>query len=303
MTSPSEIADTLRLPPPTPQQEAIIAAELGPALVIAGAGSGKTETMAARVLWLLANGHVQPSQILGLTFTRKAAGELSARVAERIGQLAATPLFQDQYDPLEAPTIATYNSYANALYRDNAIVLGRESDGTVLGDAAAWQLARSVLVRSEHSALADLDRNLDPIVDAVLSLSRAMAENMVEGDEVREFARRFAGVAELPPGGTGNYAETNAYLGVLRQIGAVAALETLTAIAAEYDAEKVRRGLVEYSDQVASALRILQKQPALAAEQREQYRVVLLDEYQDTSVVQTRLLSTLFAGSSGHGGR
>ncbi|MEO6942101.1 MAG: UvrD-helicase domain-containing protein, partial [Terrimesophilobacter sp.] len=64
------LAEALNLPQPTPQQKAIIESDLCPALVIAGAGSGKTETMASRVVWLLANGHVQPGEILGLTFTR-----------------------------------------------------------------------------------------------------------------------------------------------------------------------------------------------------------------------------------------
>ena len=61
---------------PTAEQVAVIEAPLEPLLVVAGAGSGKTETMAARVVWLVANGFVQPEEVLGLTFTRKAAGEL-----------------------------------------------------------------------------------------------------------------------------------------------------------------------------------------------------------------------------------
>src|SRR3712207_9308892 len=77
----------LRLHPPTPEQAAIIAAPVEPLLVVAGAGSGKTETMAARVVWLVANGYARPDQILGLTFTRKAAGELAHRVRIRLGQL------------------------------------------------------------------------------------------------------------------------------------------------------------------------------------------------------------------------
>ena len=87
MTDAVEIAKALDLDPPTPQQIAVIEADLTPSLVIAGAGSGKTETMANRVLWLLANEKVRASEILGLTFTRKAAGELLARIRKRVGQL------------------------------------------------------------------------------------------------------------------------------------------------------------------------------------------------------------------------
>ena len=73
--TPVELARLLRLPAPTREQAAIIAAPVEPLLVVAGAGSGKTETMASRVVWLVANGYAHPDQILGLTFTRKAAGE------------------------------------------------------------------------------------------------------------------------------------------------------------------------------------------------------------------------------------
>ena len=73
--------------PPTPEQVAVIEAPLRPLLVIAGAGSGKTETMAARVVYLVANGLVRPSEVLGLTFTRKAAAELSERLAGRLRTL------------------------------------------------------------------------------------------------------------------------------------------------------------------------------------------------------------------------
>ncbi|CAN5227234.1 ATP-dependent DNA helicase [soil metagenome] len=284
------IADALGRPRPTAQQRAVIEAPLEPSLVVAGAGSGKTETMANRVLWLLANELVRPSEILGLTFTRKAAGELAARIRERIAQLAEVGMLGDGYDPFEAPTVATYNSYANTLYRDNAVVLGRESDGAVLGEAAAWQLARSTVTRSTDQRLPDLSKNVDPVTKAVLAVSRGLAENVADPEEVRAFAQRFARIADLPSGGRGEYASVAAWA---ENVGA---LDTLLDLAAEYDAAKLRRGLVEYSDQVALALRIVEKKPELAQAEREKFRVVLLDEYQDTAVVQTRLLARLFGG-------
>ena len=133
MISAREIAEKLGLKPPTDEQVAVIEAPVdAPALVVAGAGSGKTETMAGRVMWLLANRHARPAEILGLTFTRKAAGELAARMNQRIAQLVSAGIIDDS-DDLDPPQIATYNSYANRLYRDNASAIGREGDGAVLG--------------------------------------------------------------------------------------------------------------------------------------------------------------------------
>lgn len=290
LISADELADTLGRHRPTAQQRAVIEAPLNPALVVAGAGSGKTETMAGRVLWLLANRLVEPSQILGLTFTRKAAGELAHRVRERIADLARVGLLGEHYDTFEAPTIATYNSYANTLYRDNAAALGRESDGAVIGEAAAWQLARTTVVRSADSRLADLGKNLDPVTKATLTLSRALAENVADPELVRAFAHRFAGVSELPPGGRGAYPKVDSWAETF------GALDVLVDLAGEYSAAKVGRSLVEYSDQVALALEILRRQPRVAEIERDRFRVVLLDEYQDTSVVQARLLAELFRG-------
>ncbi len=290
MTSAIEIADALGKPRPTDQQRAVIESALTPTLVVAGAGSGKTETMANRVLWLLANDLVRPSEIMGLTFTRKAAGELALRIRERISELATVGMLAADYDPFETPTVSTYNAYANALYRDNAIVLGREADGAVLGDAAAWQLARNIVTGSRDSRLPDLERNLEPLTRGVLSIARALAENVADPEAVRDFATRFRAVADLPAGGRGEYPK------VAEWAKSVGALEVLIDLAGEFERAKLKRGLVEYSDQVALALAIIRAQPTVALAERERFRVVLLDEYQDTSVVQTWLLAELFAG-------
>ena len=89
----AEVSRALGLPhSPTPEQTAVIEAPLRPLLVIAGAGSGKTETMAARVVWLVANGFVEPEDVLGLTFTRKAATELADRIGNRLARLRSVGL-------------------------------------------------------------------------------------------------------------------------------------------------------------------------------------------------------------------
>jgi DNA helicase-2/ATP-dependent DNA helicase PcrA len=285
-----EIAAAIAGDPPTPQQQAVIEADLAPALVIAGAGSGKTETMANRVLYLLANGLVRPSEVLGLTFTRKAAGELAKRIRDRIEQLAAAGLIGDDYDVFEAPTVATYNSFANSIYRDNAALIGRESDAAVLSEASSWQLARSIVVASHDERLADLDKSVDVVTKAVINLNHELSEIERTSDDVRRMVDELGSVLELPYGGRSNAR----YPEVRRAVGAVQGLPVLLDLADAFAEAKASRGLVEYSDQVALALTATERVPRIAEELRERFAVVLLDEYQDTSVVQTRLLKTLF---------
>src|SRR5215472_10356715 len=92
--SPAQLARLLGIAEPTPEQSAVISAAPDPLAVIAGAGAGKSETMAARLVWLVANGYVRPERVLGLTFTRKAAAELASRVRLRLDALRRVGLLR-----------------------------------------------------------------------------------------------------------------------------------------------------------------------------------------------------------------
>ncbi len=274
--SARRIAEALDLPSPTEQQRRVIESPLEPGLVVAGAGSGKTETMASRVVWLLANGHVGVEEILGLTFTRKAAGELGVRIRARIEQLQQAGLAAVPADAFGTPNVLTYNAFANGIFRDSATLIGREAESVVLTEASAWQLARRLVVESTDPRLLELGRGVDPITQAVISLSRAMSENVADPAEVVRLAGSFTGLAELPFGSARIRKAPAA-----EAVAAVGALPPLVDLAVRFQEEKTRRGLVEYSDQVAFALAICERVPQVVAEHRKRFRVVLLDEYQD----------------------
>ncbi|MER3389439.1 MAG: ATP-dependent DNA helicase [Microcella sp.] len=295
--SADTIAEALGVFPPTDEQRAVIEAPLGPALVVAGAGSGKTETMAARVLWLVANGHVAPEGVLGLTFTRKAAGELAARIRTRLIALGASGLLPPGpdggpiVDAFTQPTVSTYNSFASSLYRDHAVLIGRDPDGVVLGEAGAWQLARDIVASATDARLADLDLSVDSATEAVLRLAHGLAEHNATVDDLRALIAEVVRVRELPS------PDRHVRPDVDRLATTLEATLPLSDLVERFELAKQREGYVAFSDQVTLALQIVRAHAEVAAGIRSRYRVVLLDEYQDTNVAQTWLLAELFGGT------
>lgn len=289
MLSASDIAQMAGKEEPTPEQRAVIEAPVeGVYRVMAGAGSGKTETMAQRVVWLVANGHVNPAAVLGLTFTKKAAAELGKRIASRLVALRdhGHGLAIDEFD---APRVSTYHSFASAVYRDNAVLLGMDPDATVLSEASAWGLARSVIRGSTLPALTQWEYSLDELTRVVRLLAQRVSDNQVTPEDVQAFLADFRSLADLPPGGRGQYADVDHW------VNTVSTLDTLWQLVQDYTRAKRVRGVIEFADQVALASEIISSNPHVIERYRVEHQVVLLDEYQDTSVSQTALLRALFA--------
>lgn len=288
MFSATEIAAVLKLYEPTPEQVAVIEAPpQGVYRVIAGAGSGKTETMAMRVVWLVANGYVAAQEVLGLTFTRKAAAELGQRIGSRLQALHVAGVGPAR-DEFERPTVSTYNSFAAHLYREHASLLGLDHDATVLSEASAWGLARSVVTSNKSGELAEWDLSVNEITRMVRLLGSRMSENSLEPSALEDFVREFRALADLPAGGTGTYKDVDTW------VATVESLTTLVGLVDAYTQAKRARGVLEFSDQVALARQIVATHEGVRDAVVASHGVVLLDEYQDTSVAQTALLSALF---------
>ncbi|BCL13817.1 ATP-dependent helicase [Micromonospora sagamiensis] len=289
--TPVELARLLRLPAPTREQAAIIAAPVEPLLVVAGAGSGKTETMAARVVWLVANSYVRPEQILGLTFTRKAAGELAHRVRTRLDQLIRR-LGRPGHDPLDdplagEPTVATYHSYAARIVTEHGLRSGYEPSTRLLTEASRWQMV-DLLVRNHDGDLSELQRTPSTVTDAVLALAAELDEHLVDPDDLAAWTGRFFAEVQSRPGKV--YADVRKALGVQQN-----RLRLLPLVRA-YAGRKADFEAMDFADQLARAARVARDHPEVGRIERDRFRVVLLDEYQDTSHAQVVLLHSLFGG-------
>jgi len=274
-----------------------------PSLVVAGAGSGKTELMATRVVWLVANGICKPEQILGLTFTRKAASELSRRINNALTKLAETELWPFEDQDFASPNITTYNSYANTLYRDYALALGYEDDATLLTEAGRFQLAREVVLKYGEEIdprLIEADLSINQVVKGVLTLAGAMNDHAANPEEIEKVvAKLFGTIAALAPGKAKVTPDQPIGKTLLGMFEKSSHTPMLAKLAQSFIEEKRRRGYIDFSDQVALADRAVRE---LGTEVRDretaQYEQILLDEYQDTSTLQTRLLAGLYAGKS-----
>ncbi|WP_405821915.1 UvrD-helicase domain-containing protein [Streptomyces sp. NBC_01390] len=289
ISDPEQLKELLGIPF-TPEQTACIVAPPAPQVIVAGAGSGKTTVMAARVVWLVGTGQVAPEQVLGLTFTNKAAGELAERVRKALVRAGVTdPDVIDPDNPPGEPVISTYHAFAGRLLKDHGLRLGLEPTARLLADATRYQLAARVL-REAPGPYPALTRSFPDLVSDLLTLDAELAEHLVRPEELRaydaELLRALEG-AKL----------TNADLRKVPETAA--ARRELAELVTRYRAAKRERDLLDFGDQIALSA-ALARVPEVGRLLREEFRVVLLDEYQDTSVAQRVLLAGLFGGGTGH---
>ncbi|AYG80583.1 ATP-dependent DNA helicase PcrA [Streptomyces hundungensis] len=288
LNDPEQLKELLGIPF-TPEQTACITAPPAPQVIVAGAGSGKTTVMAARVVWLVGTGQVAAEQVLGLTFTNKAAGELAERVRTALIRAGITD--PDAPEPEQGePGISTYHAFAGRLLTDHGLRIGLEPTSRLLADATRYQLAARVL-REAPGPYPTLTKSFASLVSDLLALDAELAEHLVAPERLaaydQELLRALDGVKL-----------SNAELRKVPEVAA-ARLELLD-LTTRYRAAKKSRDLLDFGDQIALSAELALTHPEVGRILREQYRVVLLDEYQDTSVAQRRLLAALFGGGTGH---
>ncbi len=269
----------------TAEQLAVAAAPLEPLLVVAGAGSGKTAVMAARVVHLVAHHRLPASEVLGLTFTNKAAAELADRVRKALVVLARAGVVDETLlDDL--PTVSTYHAYAAGVVRDHALRVGREPMAELLTEATRWQVAGRV-VRRAAGPFRHLRWQPAHVTRLVLALDAELSDHLRDPDDVRAFDAAVVAEAEGLPKPTARTKDCAA---------AARARDELLTLVEAYRAEKRAKDLLDFGDQVALAAEIAQASREVCASERGRFAAVLLDEYQDTGVAQRILLQALFGG-------
>ena len=257
----------------TKEQLKAIRAPLEPALVLAGAGTGKTSVMAERAIWLIENENISPSEILGLTFTNKAAFELKTRIKDKL---------TNKNDFLE-PTISTYHSFALEILREYGLSIGIDSDLQMISETSRISLAFQTLLETKQN-IKYLETSPKRIAQQIVLLDNQMSEHNLEKSEIIQYSEQIFGeiLATKPRVELTNLEKT------LKQ-----RIE-LANLVEEFRKQKIDSGLIDFSDQMRFVYQLVQNNPKIKEELRLNYKVVLLDEYQDTSVIQRMILVAIF---------
>ena len=268
------------------EQYAAVTHGEGPLLVVAGAGTGKTQVITRRVAWLIAQQRAAPEEILALTFTDRAAEEMQGRVDRLVPYgYATTP-------------IKTFHAWGDELLRENAHRLGISGELRVLGRAEVVLLLREHLFELGLSRFAPLGDPTRFLGDVAGYISRAKEEG-VGADQIDTFATDLCARAETLRSETVDdekvRRQVSAHADALQRLG-----EEHGELAAAYRAYRTilaRNGLLDFGDQVLLAYELLRDDPLVAARVRERHRWLLVDEYQDTNRLQGALVDLIAQGS------
>ena len=243
---------------PTPEQQEVIDQPLHSFRVAAGAGTGKTTTMAMRVVKLVTAHAIEPEQVLGITFTNKAAGELAERIS---GWL------EGEVEPGREVEVHTYHGFASQILREYGALVGVERDTKLVTPTFARQILSDIAHVAEIKTW-DLANAF--MIDRVATFGGQLSDHLLRATDI-----------PIPDiGGDEVWAKRADLLSVLKV----------------YEREKQRIGVADYGDLITAAWRIVREHPAVAEAIAARYRAVVLDEYQDTNPAQRELLRLIFAG-------
>lgn len=251
------------------EQRAAVTHGAGPLLVIAGVGTGKTTVITRRIAWLIAEKLAQPSEILALTFTERAAAEMEERVDLLV-----------PYGYIEA-RIGTFHSFCDSILRENAVLLGLTPDYRILTQAEQVIFLKEHLFDLPLERFRPLGNPMKHLQAALTLFSRAKDEDVTP----QEYLAYVEGLSASKPAGDEEAAARFAE-----------ELADQTELARTYEAYQrllAEHGYVDFGDLISLALRLLREHPTVRRRYQERYSYLLVDEFQDTNYAQFELLNLL----------
>ncbi len=262
-----------------PDQRRAVTHGDGPMLVIAGAGTGKTQVITRRIAWLIATRRARPSEILALTFTDKAAEEMAVRV--------------DQLVPYgyTDTAIATFHAFGDSLIREYALELGLPTDVRVLARPEVVIFLREHLFEFDLDAYRPLGDPTRFLAALATLFSRCKDEDISPAD-YDAHAARLTSEADALAEAAGLDPELSADASSVAEEAAARQSELARAFAT-YQRLMAANGCIDFGDQVALALNLVRTSAQARAAIAGRFKYVLVDEFQDTNRAQAELVALL----------
>ena len=235
----------------------------GPLLIIAGAGTGKTTVITERIKYLISKKLAEPSEILALTFTDKAAREMEERI-DAIMPYGYTQMW-----------ISTFHSFGDRVLRDEAVHIGLDPGFRLMTEAEATQFLRKNLFLFNLNYFRPLGNPTKFIRGMRQHFSRLQDED-INPEDYLEYAKTL----KLPPNRPDppDFPDEE----IAKTLELAHAYKT-------YFQLKAKEGLMDFADLITNTLQLFRKRPNVLKQYQDQFKFILVDEFQDTNIAQNEL--------------
>lgn len=244
-----------------PGQQKVLDHPGGPLLVVAGAGTGKTRVVVEKINKLLDEG-VEPSAIMAVTFTEKAAAEMLERVL-----LSRSGFLTDI-------SITTFNGYGNNVLREFGVHIGLSGNFRLLSEPARIVFFRERIDQFGLDYFLPLSGLPDGVITEILGLFSRLKQNIVNPDTYLEYAQN------LPEDDEALRLDKKQHQELARAYAAYIRLCR-------------EENVIDYDDQIFLAIQLLEQRPNVRRTLQDRYHTLFIDEFQDTNPMQSRLIDLL----------
>ncbi len=284
-----------------PEQLKAVTHKDGPLLIVAGAGTGKTTVITQRIAYIIEQGWAKSDQILALTFTEKASGEMEERV-DRLLPMGYLDLW-----------ISTFHSFGERILKEHGLAIGLPADFKLLNEFEQWALVKKNLDKFDldyyrpmgnpakfiHALIKHFSRAKDEDISPAQYLEYAEElkenlDNMLSGTKVR--SKKFPPEADQP------LAEEVRSLvnseGALDKTVAEQEIMRINEVANAYHVYQqllLDNNALDFGDLINYCLKLFRERPAILEKHKRQFKYILLDEFQDTNWAQYELIKMLAA--------
>jgi DNA helicase II / ATP-dependent DNA helicase PcrA len=250
----------------------------GPLLIVAGAGTGKTTVITRRLAFLMQQQLAQPQQILALTFTDKAASEME----ERVDQLL--PL--GTYDLW----ISTFHSFCERILKLHALDIGVPNDFRLLDDVQQWIFVYQNFEKFQLDYYRPLG-SPNKFIDALLNHFSKCKDEMITPEQYVEYAQKLRLNQDNPELFAGSDSD---------QITEIKRTEEVASAYHAYQKLLLDNACLDFGDLINYTLELFSKRPNILKRYQQQFKFIMVDEFQDTNVAQYQLIKLLLGNTDPH---